>query len=206
MNNLEIKEKRKWVFLQSPQTYCIPPCSCGNEDIQWSEYQKHIWCEKCQLDYIPEHNGVFDGPIMSNTARMFGMHFSRMNLETHEIEVIGSDNEYTLCINFSDIFPSLLIPVVFKDFNNKVLGTGELNYKTFNLENLKLENKDENLIFTEMIFNFPQKDTFKLNYIKTEDGFEIKKDSEFESFKVYILNQYLEHELILKSRNKTIHG
>lgn len=55
-------------------------------DTQWSEYEKHVWCEKCQKDFIPEHNGIFDGPIIIETCFLLGISFDRLNLETSKVE------------------------------------------------------------------------------------------------------------------------
>lgn len=30
----ETKQKRTWVFIQSPSDYDIAPCACGNHDTQ----------------------------------------------------------------------------------------------------------------------------------------------------------------------------
>ncbi len=82
----EVREKRKWCYVQPPSAYEMAPCACGNHDTQWSEYAKHLWCPKCEIDFIPEHAGVFDGPIPMATSMMLGMSFDRINLETNEIE------------------------------------------------------------------------------------------------------------------------
>lgn len=78
--------KRTWCYVQQPKVYCLSPCKCGNEDVQWSEWQKHLWCEKCQIDFIPECDGIFDGPIPVGAATLMGICFDRINLETNEIE------------------------------------------------------------------------------------------------------------------------
>lgn len=79
-------ERRTWVYVQSPTSYGIAPCSCGNVETQWSEFKKHLWCATCEKDFIPEHNGIFDGPIPVKTAQMLGLSFDRFNLETEQIE------------------------------------------------------------------------------------------------------------------------
>lgn len=78
--------KRTWHYLASPASFELAPCACGNHATQWSEFAKHLWCARCELDFVPEHNGVFDGPIPINAALMLGMSFDRMNLETGCIE------------------------------------------------------------------------------------------------------------------------
>lgn len=79
-------EKRTWVYVQPPASYEIAPCSCGNTDTQWSEFKHHLWCDKCQKDFIPDHGGIFEGPIAVTVCSMLGISFDRFNLETNEIE------------------------------------------------------------------------------------------------------------------------
>jgi hypothetical protein len=52
-------EKRTWVYLQRPRQYEIAFHGCGHTDPDWSEYQGHLWCPQCNVDFIPEFNGVF---------------------------------------------------------------------------------------------------------------------------------------------------
>jgi hypothetical protein len=78
--------KRTWHYLSPPSRFEIAPCACGNHATQWSEFAKHLWCDSCNHDFVPEHNGVFDGPIPINAAIMLGMSFDRMNLETGCVE------------------------------------------------------------------------------------------------------------------------
>lgn len=78
--------RRTWVYCQSPKAYEIASCDCGNEDTQWSELEDHLWCEKCQKDFIPAHNGIFDGPIPMRVAEMMGIRFDRIMIESGKIE------------------------------------------------------------------------------------------------------------------------
>jgi len=78
--------KRKWVYLMQPMDYEMSPCPCGNTDIDWSEYEKHLWCPKCEKDFIPEFSGPFDGPIGVNLCKMIGITFDRFNLESQTVE------------------------------------------------------------------------------------------------------------------------
>lgn len=79
-------EKRTHVYVQRPKDYEIAPCDCGNVDPDWSEYKHHLWCAKCRKDFIPAHNGIFDGPIPVNVCRLMRISFDRINLETGAIE------------------------------------------------------------------------------------------------------------------------
>ena len=83
--SIKRRVRRKWHYIQRPAAFCIGPCKCGNSDLQWSEWQKHVWCDKCKLDFIPTHNGVFDGPIPLNLANMMGIRFDRWDMKKKTI-------------------------------------------------------------------------------------------------------------------------
>jgi len=85
MSSAELK-KRTWRYLQAPSVYEMAPCACGNVDTQWSEYEKHLWCNRCEIDFVPEHAGIFDGPIPVNISRLLGISFDRIDLATGTIE------------------------------------------------------------------------------------------------------------------------
>lgn len=78
--------RRIWVYCMPPKAYEMAGCSCGNQDTQWSEFENYLWCEKCQKDFIPEHNGILDGPIPVHLAEMMGIRFDRVIIETGEVE------------------------------------------------------------------------------------------------------------------------
>ena len=80
-------EKRTRIYLLRPKEFGMSGCTCGNNDPDWSEFMKHVWCAKCEKDFTPEDTGIFDGPIAINTARLFGIVFDRMIIETGKIEV-----------------------------------------------------------------------------------------------------------------------
>ena len=77
---------RTHCYCQPPASFEMAPCSCGNHDTQWSEFEKHLWCSVCEKDFIPKHAGVFDGPIMLELAGVLGISFDRFNLVTKEVE------------------------------------------------------------------------------------------------------------------------
>lgn len=85
------REKRTWCYVQQPAVYEIAPCACGNHDTQWSEYKGHLWCAKCEIDFIPEHGGIFDGPIGIGVCGLLGISFDRINLLTQTIEPFELD-------------------------------------------------------------------------------------------------------------------
>lgn len=79
------RSRRKWCYAMRPAVYGIPPCKCGNADLQWSEWKRHVWCDRCKLDFVPEHNGVFDGPIPLGCANMMGIRFDRIDIKANKI-------------------------------------------------------------------------------------------------------------------------
>lgn len=79
-------EKRTWCYIHQPDEFEIAPCECGNSKTQWSEFVGHLWCDKCNKDFMPAHNGVFSGPIAVGIANMLGVSFDRINLVTHKVE------------------------------------------------------------------------------------------------------------------------
>lgn len=84
-------EKRTWAYLQPPKAFEVAPCACGNHETQWSEFKGHLWCDKCQVDFKPAHNGVFDGPIPLHVSAMLGLRFDRFNLVTGRVERMDLD-------------------------------------------------------------------------------------------------------------------
>lgn len=86
------KIRRTWCYVQPPSHFEISPCACGNQDTQWSEYEGHLWCAVCDIDFVPKHSGVFSGPIPIRTAMLMGLCFDRYNLLTKKVEVFDPDN------------------------------------------------------------------------------------------------------------------
>lgn len=83
----EERIKRTHVYVCRPKAYEIPGCACGNDDPEWSEWQGNLWCPKCEIDFVPEHGGIFDGPIGIQVMRMLGAPVDRIVLATGMIEV-----------------------------------------------------------------------------------------------------------------------
>jgi hypothetical protein len=80
------REKRTWIYVQRPKDYDIAPHGCGHTDPDWSEYKNNLWCPACQVDFVPEHYGVLDGPVAINLCKMLGICFDRFNLLTGKVE------------------------------------------------------------------------------------------------------------------------
>lgn len=83
--------RRTWYYALPPSAFELSPHSCGKVATQWSEFERHVWCDACQVDFIPEHNGVFDGPIPLKTAAMMGLVFDRVLLPSLTIDRFDID-------------------------------------------------------------------------------------------------------------------
>lgn len=77
--------KRKWCYTQYPSVYQIEPHDCGNAKIEWSEWKGLLWCSKCNVDFVPRHWGILDGPIPINLANMMGIRFDRYDLKKNTV-------------------------------------------------------------------------------------------------------------------------
>ena len=87
------KIKRKWCYIMPPRAYEVAACpTCGTPDTQWSEFEKHIWCDRCKVDFKPVHFGIFDGPIPLQSALMMGVSFDRIDLVTNERLILDPDS------------------------------------------------------------------------------------------------------------------
>lgn len=88
-------EKRTWHYVQQPSVFEMAPCTCGNHQTQWSEFAKHLWCDKCESDFIPAHAGIFSGPIQVKVAAMLGVRFDRIIIASGKLEKFDTDaNQY----------------------------------------------------------------------------------------------------------------
>ena len=88
-------EKRTWMYVQNPKQYGIECNLCNGENIQWSEFDHHIWCYDCEKD-IKGTEGLFGGPILANVCRLMGICFDMVNIETGEMDYFtgGLEGEY----------------------------------------------------------------------------------------------------------------
>lgn len=80
-------KKREWFYAQSPATYEMAGCECGNNDCEWSEFEKHLWCAKCEKDFTPKHSGLFDGPVGINLCEMVGIFFHQINTKSGKLRL-----------------------------------------------------------------------------------------------------------------------
>jgi hypothetical protein len=86
-------EKRTWHYILPPSVYDMTCNTCGGSNLWWSEYEHHIWCYDCEVDFIADdpHAGVFGGFIPIHTSYMLGLVFDRFNLETGKVELFNLD-------------------------------------------------------------------------------------------------------------------
>lgn len=80
------KDRRTWHYLEKPKQFEFAPCACGNHDTVWSEWAGHLWCPVCEVDFIPKHSGLLEGPVMTQTLNLLGVCLDRYNMETNQVE------------------------------------------------------------------------------------------------------------------------
>ena len=56
-------------------------CDLCEGPVEWSEFEHMVWCPKCEKD-TPGTDGIFDGPIPYEVAKMIGISFDRIDLKT----------------------------------------------------------------------------------------------------------------------------
>ena len=206
---MELK-KRTWTYIQPPLDHEMAPCSCGNENTQWSEYEKHLWCDKCQKDFIPEHGGIFDSPVGIGAARICGITFDRYNLETKQIELLDDFVQYIVCYKLQDILLTKKIPIEIKekDFKDTVIihkgilsfNSGEI---TISAEE-KLSGQIENDFTTTINIGYPNiyKIKLNLNISGNLQDFKANEDETLLKFKQFLLNKELEYTLKMNEKIK----
>jgi hypothetical protein len=217
-------EKRTWAYIQSPFMHEIAPCSCGNEKTQWSEYAKHLWCSKCEKDFIPEHNGIFDGPIAFHAARMLGLTFDRVNLLTGKVEVVDANESangpirYVECFNTEEVFANKKVEVDIKHYpfhtwnvpkEEKIaIKKGILSFDngSFNLElSEKMEQCEKNDFMLTIAFDYPPT-VFDLALKINEDlkTFSFLKSELLKEFEQFVMVHELNNDLTTNNPPKKV--
>jgi hypothetical protein len=81
-------EKRTWVYVAEPDIFEIAGCPNVGHDhkVTWSEYKGHLWCPDCQIDFIPRHGGLFDGPVSPMACKLMGISLDRLIIGTGKID------------------------------------------------------------------------------------------------------------------------
>jgi hypothetical protein len=90
MSMKEKKSKRDWHYVLPPQFFMMSCPRCKGGNIEWSEWEQHIWCYDCEEDLDPgktEHAGIFSGPIpIENTYLIGGISFDRYIISEDRVE------------------------------------------------------------------------------------------------------------------------
>ena len=195
-------QKRTTVYLQQPRDYEISGCSCGNENTQWSEYESHLWCDKCNIDFKPKHKGIFDGPIGIGMVSLFGIYFHRLNLETNEVEAFTSKGEYVKAINlYINVDFQKKHEINLKNGENKVKAYLDINDFSLSLENPSIDSgRYEVTVFT--ISNNQEFKEWNLFVHYKNEKFSWEENQIFDFFKKFILNQKLEYNLPETNKSK----
>lgn len=196
--------KRKWVYLEPPTKFEITTCSCGSEDIVWSEYENHIWCNDCSNEYIPDSWGILDGPIPIEAAKLLGMNFSKLDLENNIVYVLDSFNNYVELCDISNILKQEIISCNLRSGFNGESTSGVvkiLDFKSLTLELLigsdSLENCDP-VICSFAIKSGREVKLFSLTFVIEQVNFVPRKDNEFISLSNFLFNNYLTNSLNTK--------
>jgi hypothetical protein len=72
-------KKRTWHYIQNPREYEIHCDKCNGLNIEWSEYERLIWCYDCKID-TKGTGGIFDGPIPIGACKVLGISFNRWDM------------------------------------------------------------------------------------------------------------------------------
>ena len=75
---------RTWHYMAKPNSFDIVCPICSSGELEWSEWEKHIWCNVCKLDLQPEYT-IFDGPIPIQLAEEIGFNFDIWDMEKKKI-------------------------------------------------------------------------------------------------------------------------
>lgn len=200
---MELK-KRTWTYIQPPSVHEMASCSCGNENTQWSEYEKHLWCDKCQKDFIPEHGGIFDGPVGIGAARICGITFDCYNLETKQIELLDDFVQYIVCYKLQDILLTKKIPIEIKEKkaikDTVIIHKGILSFNSGEIiisTEEQLSGHIENNFTTTINIGYPNSYKIKLNLNISSNlqNFTVNEDENLLNFKQFLLNKELEYTL-----------
>jgi hypothetical protein len=200
-------EKRTWCYIQQPDMHEIAACACGNQKTQWSEYKDHLWCDKCEKDFIPEHSGIFSGPIPIMASRMLGLSFDRFNIITEQAEILDESSlpanlHYVPCFDDYFLFKNKHIHVDLKCFVNNKFTTkkaalsyldGEVKVELYDAL-IETDAKNFNITIN---FGYPNTKSYNLVLSINDDLkiFKVDDTEEYAELLKYINNQELKYIL-----------
>jgi hypothetical protein len=84
-NEINVKIKRIWCYIQKPAQHEISCPKCKGTNLDWSEWDKHIWCYNCKKDYS-NYSSALSGPVPVQVATMLGLSLDMFNIETNEVK------------------------------------------------------------------------------------------------------------------------
>ena len=90
-------KKRIWHYIQKPTNYEILCDRCKGRNIEWSEFEGHIWCYDCEVD-TKGTQGIFDGIISIGVCKALGISLDIYDMEKKKIvpfDEWGKDERYT---------------------------------------------------------------------------------------------------------------
>src|SRR5437016_4147205 len=79
------KAKRTWYYIQKPMHHGVTCTKCKGHNLEWSEYDKHVWCYDCEIDFTG-YVSALDGPVPTQVASMLGICFDRYLMETNDVD------------------------------------------------------------------------------------------------------------------------
>ena len=84
--------RRTVCFVQKPSHFEIKCPKCNGNNLDWSEFDKHIWCYDCEKD-LKDYESPYSGPIPVHVSELLGIDLRMINLETGII-THPSDEDY----------------------------------------------------------------------------------------------------------------
>lgn len=102
-------KKRTWIYVQPPMAYSVFCDICGNPYVEWSEFEGHVFCWRCLKD-TGGTGGIFDGPIPINGAKILGLCFDRIDLETGQWLTAKIEDGELIYEPVENIFPAMVDP------------------------------------------------------------------------------------------------
>lgn len=99
-------KKRSWIYVQPPAAYEVYCDLCGNQYVEWSEFEHMVWCWRCLKD-TPGMPGIFDGPVPFESSKILGICFDRIDLKTGQWMTAKIQGGNIVYEPFGNIFPAI---------------------------------------------------------------------------------------------------
>ena len=72
-------KKREWCWIMTPPSYEITCDVCGGSHLDWSEFERMVWCYDCHND-TPGEGSLFNGPLPLRLCIELGFSFDRRDI------------------------------------------------------------------------------------------------------------------------------